>query len=153
MVSPEGANAIDALVCRSACEVHTFQISFIEPEELRTCLAALPTVRALTLSHLNLSAHELKKLFSDLSGTVTGSPLLLPALTSLTLNRFFFPVDVHDLAAMLVARWDSRHRERITSFSVSFDFISDHNWLVSDTLTKLHNLCRSGLTQCWPLRP
>ncbi|KAJ7826576.1 hypothetical protein B0H14DRAFT_1245389 [Mycena olivaceomarginata] len=146
MVSIEGVNAIDALICRSACEVHTFRISFVEPEELSACLAALPTVRTLTLSHLNLSADQLKQLFSDLSGTVTGSPLLLPALTSLTLDGVFSPVDVHDLAAMLVARWDSRHGARITSFSVSFNFVVDHNWLISDTLTRLRDLCRSGLT-------
>ncbi|KAJ7022948.1 hypothetical protein C8F04DRAFT_1402062 [Mycena alexandri] len=146
MVSPEGVNAIDALVCRSACEVHTFEISFVQPEELRACLAALPTVRTLTLSGLNISADQLKQLFSDLSGTVTGRPLLLPALTTLILDRGFTSVDVHDLAAMLVARWDNRYGARITSFSVSFDFIVDHNWLIRDTLTRLRDLCRSGLT-------
>ncbi|KAJ7436064.1 hypothetical protein B0H11DRAFT_2256568 [Mycena galericulata] len=144
MVSPEGIDAIDALVRRSDCEVHTFRISFIQPADLRACLAVLPTVRALTLLHLNLSADELKQFFSHLSGRVTGSPWLLPALTSLTLDGGFFPVDVNELAAMLVARWDTRHGARITSFSVSFNF--DHSWLVSAALTKLRDLCRSGLT-------
>ncbi|KAJ7501643.1 hypothetical protein B0H11DRAFT_1908077 [Mycena galericulata] len=127
MVSPEGIDAIDVL--------HA---------DLRACLAVLPTVHALTLLHLNLSADELKQLFSHLSGTVTDSPWLLPALTSLTLDGGFFPVDVNELAAMLVARWDTRHGARITSFLVSFHF--DHSWLVSAALTKLRDLCRSGLT-------
>ncbi|KAJ7501631.1 hypothetical protein B0H11DRAFT_2371878, partial [Mycena galericulata] len=144
MVSPEGIDAIDVLVRRSDCEVHTFRISFIQHADLRACLAVLPTVHALTLLHLNLSADELKQLFSHLSGTVTGSPWLLPALTSLTLDGGFFPVDVNELAAMLVARWDTRHGARITSFLVSFHF--DHSWLVSAALTKLRDLCRSGLT-------
>ncbi|KAJ7615416.1 hypothetical protein FB45DRAFT_1035408 [Roridomyces roridus] len=152
---------MEDLMERSACNLIDMYLSVEDLEDmgaLRRCLQVSPTVRSLEINCRDIvdDGDTLEELLGLMRGIPRGSPLLLPALSSLAISACKTQVHLSCLVDMLAARTGNEESARLVSFRLSFternheqccadpNGIEDHR-KVAGLLAKLREMRSGGL--------